>query len=207
MKLIIENQILAPIYVFSEFLRSDLVIIEKFDTFQKRTFRNRFFILSDKGPQMISIPLQKGKNHLLFEEVLISYDMDWVKVLINTLKTNYGSSPFFEHYFDSLCDIFNAKFEYLFDLNNALRDFLLSSLDIELKIEYSDSYINNYSDVEDLRDYILPSNFNEDKFLSNVTYNQVFEFKGGFVPNLSVIDLLFNRGKYGFQILSDYPSK
>jgi hypothetical protein len=207
MQILIENQIFPPVSVFCELIKADAILIEKHDNYQKRTYRNRFLIVSPNGKQLLSVPLKKGKNSLKFTDVKISYDDLWLTTLGNTLKTNYGSAPFFHHYFNSIMDIFNKKPIYLFDLNCELRDFVFKCLVIDIPLYFTADYIKFYSDnTRDLRNRFLPvmKDKNEKTLMS---YNQVFEVQTGFIPDASVIDLLFNTGKYAVNYLQHYPSK
>ncbi len=197
MKLVIENQILAPIYIWSKIDKASEVFIERYDNYNKRTYRNRFIILSQNGPLTISIPLKKGKNrNLRFTNVQISYDKNWIPNLKNTIKTCYGSAPYFDFYFDDLMDIFNKKHNSLFELNNELRAFITKITEIDTPINFTKEYIAEYhNDFDDSRD-----KFNPVKDLKNIKnsnikkYPQVFEYKIGFVPNASILDSIFNIG-------------
>lgn len=207
MQVLIENQIFPPISVFCELIKADSILIEKHDNYQKRTYRNRFLIVTPQGRHLLSVHLKKGKNSLKFTDVRISYDDLWITTLGNTIKTNYGSAPFFHHYFNPIMDIFNKRPVFLFDLNNELRNYVFNCLSIEIPILFTQDYIKTYGDeTMDLRNRYLPVKMSgyEKIFRS---YNQVFEDHTGFVPDASIIDLLFNTGKYAVNYLSDYPSK
>ncbi len=204
MNLIIENQILSPVYIWSKIDKSAGVLIERFDNYNKRTYRNRFIILSQNGPLTISIPLKKGKNrNTPFKEVKISYDKNWISNLKNTIKTCYGSAPYFEFYFDEIIDIFNKKHSYLFDLNNDLRKFVIDTLEIDTLIDFTKEFNLEYSsDFEDIRDKYSPVKDiknPKNNIISN--YPQVFEYKTGFFPNVSIIDAIFNLGRQAQLIL------
>lgn len=196
MNILIENQILSPISVFQIYNQSESIIIERHDNYIKRTYRNRFIILSQNGPLTISIPLKKGKNNNMpFPEVLISYDKSWITPLKNTIKTCYGSAPFFDFFYEDLISIFEQKHKYIFDLNNNLRTYIFSILEIEAKIHFSELFekIPSKIDYIDYRDKFTPKTTNTT--IKAIKYPQVFEDKIGFQANVSVLDLLFNTGK------------
>ncbi len=203
MLVIIENQILSPIEVYSYYKNSSKIIIERFDNYNKRTYRNRFYILSSSGRQLVSIPLKKGKNNNIpFSQVEISYDTDWVSLLTKTLRNCYGSSPYFDYYYDDLISIFGSKYRFLYELNTKLREYIFDILEIDTPIEYSTEYVKNHdNDIIDLRDKILPkaslaSNNHERK-----KYSQVFEDRIGYFSNPSILDLVFNLGRYGIEYI------
>lgn len=203
MILVIENQLLSPIDVFRLYNKSEKVMIEQFDNYNKRTFRNRFEILSPNGPQVISIPLVKGKNNKRFKEVEISYDNRWIQRLRNTIKTCYGSAAYFEYFFEDLMNIFNKKNKFLYDLNTEMREFIFNLLEIEVPIDFTSSYLKKYEKIIlDGRDIFSPLVKNNKIIDDEVKkYPQVFEENIGFQPNPSILDLLFNMGKYGIEIL------
>ncbi len=207
MKLLIENQILSPVNIYAYYITSEIIFIENHDNFNKRTYRNRFIISSPNGPQIISIPLKKGKNNKIFNRVEISYDTKWISNLKNTLKTAYGSSAFFDYYFMDLMDIFSARYKYIFELNNSLRNYIFEILEIEVPVIFTDRYEKTPdSEYLDLREKHLPStDFNIPA--KNKLYSSVFDYKSNDIQNPSIIDLIFNMGKYSMEILENYPSK
>ena len=207
MKLLIENQILSPLNIYSYYIHSEIIYIENHDNYNKRTYRNRFIISSPNGPQMISIPLKKGKNRKIFNEIEISYDTKWISSLKNTLQTSYGSSAFFNYYFSDLMDIFYNKYKYLFELNNRLREYIFDVLEIEVSVVFTDKYIKKPdSSYLDFRDKYFPAiDFNS--ITARNTYPSVFDYKFNSIKNPSIIDILFNMGKYSIEILENYPSK
>lgn len=203
MIIVLENQLLSPIDVYKRYFKAEKVLIEQYDNYNKRTYRNRFEILAPNGSQIISIPLEKGKNSKKYKEVIISYDNRWIQRLRNTLKTCYGSAAYFEYFFEDIMNIFDKKNKYLFDLNTELREYLFNIFEIEIPIEYTSSYVVEYQqDVHDLRDFYTPvSNKNIIIEGDMIKYPQVFEANNGFKPNPSILDLLFNMGKYGTELL------
>lgn len=196
MKVVIENQIFIPVHVFSEIMKFDNIIIEKCDNYQKRTFRNRFSLVSPQGLVYFSIPLKKGKNSQKFVDVEISYDNDWIRSLANAIRSYYGSSPFFDHYFAKIIEVFEKEENSLFELNNSFRDLVFELLEIEKSVTFTSEYLKQYNDenIIDLREKYLPVKKTE-IYRNLKPYPQVYEDKLGFVANASILDMLFNMGK------------
>lgn len=168
------------------------LLIESCDNYQKGSFRNRTHIAHPEGFLALGIPLLKGKNSRMpYRKVLIDNSKPWQRNHWRALNTAYGKSPFFEHYKDELAPLFERKWTYLFDFNLealslAKRLLLLDSQHFTLTDTYS-----NFPQGEDFRGFIKP---NRDINLKFVEYVQVFADKKGFVPNLSILDLLFCMG-------------
>lgn len=202
MKIVIENQIFSPVCVYTEMMKSDEIIIEKCDNYQKRTFRNRFSLVSPQGLVYFSIPLKKGKNSQKFVEVEISYENKWIRSLANAMRSYYSSSPFFHHYFDKIIEIFVRQENSLFELNSSFRELVFELLEIEKPVSFTSEYMKNIYDenLMDLREKYLPVNKAEIN-LNTKPYPQVYEDKLGFVPNASILDMLFNVGKSSFLYL------
>lgn len=176
------------------------VLFEKFEHFPKQTYRNRTTIHSPNGKLDLTIPVKKGaNNHTVINDVRISYDEDWQRLHWRTLQTSYRSSSFFEYYEDDFAPFFHNKTEFLFDFNVGLLDLCLRLLKMDAKMQYTEEYIKNPLELEDCRSQELSKGMSST--FHGAPYFQVFEERNGFIPNLSVVDLLFNQGPQSKQFL------
>ncbi len=182
---------LPPISYFSAFIAfKGEVMIEKHEHFPKQTYRNRALIHSPNGALELIIPVVKGsKEHTKIKDVKISYDHDWQRLHWMSLQTSYRRSAYFEFYEDELAPFYESKPAFLFDWNEALFQMLLKLL--KVKKEYY--YTASYEPAEpDYRQLIHPKKTSVPNAVH--PYFQVFEPRNGFLPDLSVADLLFNQG-------------
>ena len=191
---------LPPIEYFDQLLRhSGQLYIERYEHFPKQTYRNRASIHSANGKLDLMVPVMKGdKNHTQTKDVRISYDFNWQRLHWLSLQTSYRSSAFFEFYEDDFAPFYEKKFEFLFDYNEALLNLLIKLLKLNIQYQYSDSYEKIYTDLVDFRSTIHPKI--ETPFQTK-PYFQVFDDRNGFIPNLSIVDLLFNQGPKSGQFI------
>ena len=207
-KILIETQYFPPVAYFSALAKTDSIVLEACEHFQKGSYRNRCHIATSLGVQTLSVPLKKGKNsQQAIREVTISYDAPWQKQHWQALKTAYGSAPFWEHYSPVLERFFKEKHTFLFDLNFDILESLLKILKLknDITISFSDDYITPmlvtasemWQEGGDLRNTIFPKNNN----FESKKYAQIFEDRNGFLPNLSVLDLIFCCGNQAKSIL------
>lgn len=189
-----EAQIFGNIQLYQYYLNSEIVCIEQYEHYQKRSFRNRYQILTAQGPSTLSIPLQKGKNEqLAIKDVKIAYDQNWVKIHLQTLRSAYGKSPYFDHYFSYVEHIFNKKYTFLFDLNIDSLKTMTKLLRLNSKLELTSEYIaGTDNNNRDLRSFIWPKPMIHSTEKPN--YTQVWESKFGYTNNLCILDLLFCCG-------------
>ena len=140
----------------------------------------------------LSIPLAKGKNNQSsIKEVCISYNHPWPSNHIHTIKTCYGSSPFFIHYQESIFTLLKTKEKYLYDFCYKSLELMINLIKLEINIEESKSYKKTIIGPKDLRNEFK---LNENLRNKNQPYSQVFESKFGFVDGLSILDALFCLG-------------
>ncbi len=183
-----------PTRYISEILSSDKIIIERYENYQKQSYRNRCEILSPNGKQTLSVPvIKKSGNKQLVKDVKIDYKTDWQSLHLKSLKTAYFSSPFFEFYIDAFLPFFEKKYTFLFDLNIEILQTLLNELEIKKEITFSEKYEFSYP-FNDFRNSIHPKIKLNTEYFKPEIYTQVFFDRFNFVPNLSVLDLLFNEG-------------
>ena len=178
---------LAPISYYAILLQDPNCRIELNEHFIKQSIRNRCDIYGANGKLRLSIPKQrKGSSKTIIENLKISYRNNWQKQHWNAIESAYNSSPFFEYYKDELKPFFEEKEEYLVNFNNKLQNVILSILQQENIIKNTTEYLHK-GDFFDLRNYTW-------KLKNQEKYDQVFMEKQGFIPNLSILDLLFNLG-------------
>lgn len=183
----------APVQWFQKLNRYDMVMVEQYDNFQKQTYRNRCVIATANGTQALTIPVERPAGEkCLMRDVRISDHGNWRRLHWNALATAYGDSPFFDYYVDDLHPLFAIKREFLFDFNMEMTEVLCELLDIRPKISLTTSYVDEAEN--DFRDAIRPKHPLPDSDFEPVQYYQVYSQRHGFIPNLSILDLLFNMG-------------
>ena len=196
----IKDKVILPISYFGPVQYYRLAhhyqsFIEACENFQKRSIRNRTTILSPNGPQHLSIPLVKGKTTLPISEVKIAYHHDWQVQHLRSIKTAYGSAPYFEFYIDVIESILMTNYTHLFDFNMATTKWICDCLNINLPA-YTTIYTREVEVTTiDWRKQSV------DWQAPILKYNQVFEPKFGFVNGLSILDLIFNLGPEGSVIV------
>ncbi len=186
---------LAPVSYYVLLARAGKVVIEQHENYQKQSYRNRCLIAAANGPMVLSIPVKKtppGKNSI--RDIQLSGHGNWQHMHWNSLVSAYASSPYFAFYRDDIRPFYEKKYKYLFDFNEALREEICALLHLEPRLEYSKSYTTGpETEILDYRGLIHPKKQRLEELLPG-PYVQVFDRKFGFLPDLSVLDLLFNTG-------------
>jgi len=181
--------------------QSEHVILEKHDHYQKQTQRNRLYIHGANGKLMLSVPVKHlGKEgHQHYKDVEIDNSFLWQGQHWKSLEAAYRSSPYFEYYEDEIAFLYQKKFTTLYTFNIAFFDAIINLLSTSFKLTYTESYeqVVVYQDIRPLQD------IKKNKATLELKYTQVFASKNGFIPNLSVLDLLFNLGPKSLQLLKN----
>ncbi|RTY91709.1 hypothetical protein EKM05_10435 [Flavobacterium sp. GSP27] len=200
MNILIHPTYFPSISNFAAMVQSESITFEIADNFQKQTNRNRAYIYSPNGIQLLNIPVKHSKeSHQKTKDIKIETDFDWQKQHFKSLEAAYRSSPFFEYFEDDIRPIFEKKQLFLLDLNFEIVALLSKCFRIKLDYTTTTEYFHevNTETTTDLRALV-----NGKKDLSIFeNYTQVFDDKHGFINNLSVLDLLFNEGKYAIDYL------
>ena len=174
---------LAPVSHYSALFRAkEGVLLEVNDRYRKQTFRNRCMIDSPQGVLALSIPVEKPAPHALMRDIRISDHGNWRHLHWNALLSSYRQSPFFEYYADDFAPFYEKKWEFLADFNEELMALVASLLDICKPVSRTMAYEANKA--------------NEAHGAAR-PYYQVFASRHGFLPDLSIVDLLFNLGPEG----------
>ena len=191
-KILVSTAYLPPVEYFSLVSKSDEVLIESCENYIKQSYRNRCYILSSHGPQLLSVPVYLGSIHKTpLNEIRIDYTKRWQQVHTRAIRASYGASPYFQFYFEEIEKIISKKTDFLLDLNMELTDSLLKMLKLNTKLNRTTNFEPIGEPCNDFRYKISPKL----KYpLSPKEYIQVFNTGNGFIKGLSIIDLVFNMG-------------
>jgi hypothetical protein len=181
-------------------VKNEKVVLEIGDHFQKQTNRNRMYIHSPNGKQLLNIPVKHalaGNQHQKTKDVRIENDFGWQKQHFKSMEAAYRTSPYFEYFEDDFRPIFEKKHTFLLDLNLEVFATINDALGLKITIETSDVFEKNPDNCLDARNL---ANGKKDNNIFE-TYTQVFDNKNGFISNLSIFDLLCNEGRHAVEYL------
>ena len=181
-------------------INADSITFEVEDTFQKQTNRNRMYIYSPNGIQMLNISVKHDSAKTNFKDIKIDNQYNWQKNHFKSLEAAYKNSPFYEYFVDDLRPLFEKKHEFMLDLNFEIFKLVNEALGISIPFEKTTEYFHEVTDKTDFR-YLV--NGKKDKTQIE-PYTQVFDDKHGFLNNLSILDLLFNEGRYAVDYLKQH---
>lgn len=191
--IILSTAYLPPVEYFSLILANGNPKLEKWENYGKQSYRNRCHIYSANGLLTLNIPIERSsESKVNIADTKIDYSYAWQVRHWRAIESAYMSSPFFEYYCDDLQPFFFKNEIFLYDFNLKLIDLLIKLLGANVKVGETESFIKSYPNG-DYRYNIHPKEKNLD-IIKNGQYQQVFAHKFGFIPNLSIIDLLFNEG-------------
>ena len=206
-KALLSTTYFGPVQWYQKIHRHGLCLIEQHENFQKQTYRNRCIIATANGTQALTVPVihqpiptpdSSAKSSAPpITSLLISDHGNWRHLHWNALCSAYGDSPFFEFYADDIQPFFfERRWETLFEFNLDIIHTLCELLDIHPNLQLTDSYIDDPVNphIIDYRPGINPKHPAEDPDFQPRPYWQVFQQRHGFLPNLSILDLLFNTG-------------
>lgn len=205
--ILLELQYFPPVQYFAKFLQFEKVVLDQHENYLKGSYRNRCHIAGANGLLRLSVPLMKGKNQQQsIKEVQISDHEPWQNQHWQGIRSAYRNAPFFDFYEEAIAPLFQQKYRFLFDLNQEILATLLPLLAISTPLEWSKEFIGQSTDTTLVfRNSIFPKKHRqkEDPHFQAAVYNQVFEEKHGFLPNLSILDLLFCKGPEASIILEN----
>jgi len=189
--IVIQPCYFAPISQFAVIAKNKDVCLEVSDNYQKQTYRNRCYIYGANGKLMLNIPIvhSKNKGRQLTKDVKIEPYFNWQKQHLKSIKTAYQTSPYFEFYEDDFIAFYKGEYNTLLDLNIASLKLVLDLLENDISIIKTETYNTLYK-----QDYRALANAKIVHPFTFDIYTQMFDSKYGFIPNLSILDVLFMEG-------------
>ena len=209
---------------FHKIAQCDTFVVLDDIQFNKNGWQNRNKIKTAEGAGLLTVPiLQKFQQPL--SEVQIDNKQPWQRKHGRTIEAHYQKAPYFKEHEAFFRGVYEKPWEKLNDINDEILLYLLKALGIKTKIVRSSDLHLKQEATERLVEmckavgarayltgayatqvYLDPGLFEREgielilqEFKCPV-YPQLFP-EAGFIPELSLLDLLFNTGPKSLEIL------
>lgn len=191
---------LAPVSLYVHLYTAERMLTDLDTPFVKQTYRNRTIIAAENGALSLTVPVvHNGGIKQAMRDVRISEHGNWRRMHWNAIVSAYKKSPFFDYYADDFRPFYEKRYEFLADFNLQLHATVCNLLGLDRKV-VALSNKEHSTQTQDVRPLVEPSTTSMN---APQHYYQVFEQRNGFLPNLSIADLLFNMGPEGLITLRD----
>ena len=201
--IIIPTAYLGNVQYYSKLLSGEAVI-DLHENYQKQSYRNRAEILCANGVMSLTVPVRKPHNEkVLTRDIAIDNSKKWRHQHLHAIISSYSRSPYFEHYEEAVTALYGVRYETLAELNAACMECVCRLLKVGPQVAFSDGYLLAGDGDTDLRSALShkPRLHRDDPCFVPEPYEQTFSDRFGFVPNLSVIDLLMNEGPLAVDVI------
>lgn len=173
-------------------LRDRHVTIDLAEHYQKMSYRNRYYVAAPQGKLLLSIPLRNGRNQRVpMADVYIDNRTDWQTQHWRSLVSLYNRSPFFQYLEHHFAPLFLQSFDKLHDFNMAGIELVNRLLGLGLDLHFQAAFQAQYPGITDIRNDLRP---NQPSTMQSQVYYQVFSDRSGFLPDCSILDLVFCEG-------------
>ena len=188
---------LAPVAQYVRLYSADRLLLDVDSPYVKQTYRNRAVIAAENGALALTVPVVHNGVQPM-RDVKISDHGNWRRMHWNAIASAYKKSPFFDYYADDFRPFYENKIEFLVDFNMQLHATVCELLGLDVPVVELSG--DNGAMAEDIRSLAQPV---DGSVSCCMPYYQVFERRNGFLPNMSIADLLFNMGPEGLIVLRD----
>jgi len=197
---------LGPVQYYSKLLTDGTVFIEAYESYPKQSYRNRCHILTANGLLPLTIPVKKDSGQkTLTKDIRIDYDTDWQKLHWRAIESAYNASAYFEYMMDDFIPFYEHQEPFLLDFNLKIQEMVLKWFNLVIPIKLTTDFEKSPSGA-DLREKIHPKpkvQYQDNAFVAKPYHQVYWEGRFDFVPNLSIIDLLFNEGPKGVAFFNE----
>jgi hypothetical protein len=199
----------GPVSYFKSIAGAESVYLEACENYLKQSYRNRCVVLSANGPLPLIIPTVHNRDEKCsIRDIRIAYHTDWQRNHWRALLAAYRNSPYFCFYSDDISRYYGNRWDFLFDYNLEYLSTILSLLNLHIEIKLTRRFEDIPDTALNLRETFTPKPARQGKPLGIRfrPYTQVFGEKFPFIPDLSILDLLFNEGPAASGYLSWHDS-
>ena len=184
-----------PAEYFYLIAHSNKVLIEKWENYLKQTYRNRCRILGANGPLTLTVPVLRGSFHKTpIRDLRIDNSRRWRELHLRSITSAYATAPFYEYYFDIIDGVIRKQFSFLLDLNAEALSAVTEAIGITRETAFTEEYVPEGAPEGDYRYLITPKKPSRAGGFKDMQYMQVFSERFGYIPGLSIIDVLLNNG-------------
>ncbi len=186
----------GPLSYFAALIHCREAFIDPAEAWQKQSYRNRCYLDAPNGKLMLNIPIDHVQSGKTSGSILVSDAENWRSKHWQAFKTTYNLSPFFEELAPDLEALLFSETTNLYQFNLDITRMVLNWLRAEVQLS-TKAFEETHTDFTE---QFHPKKEKEHKM---PPYAQVFAHKHGFLPNLSVFDLLFNEGPAAYDYLAN----
>jgi WbqC-like protein family len=171
------------------------VIIDTGEHYDRQSYRTRTSIVGPNGRQDLCVQVVHDHgNKMRMRDVRLSYAETWPAQHLHAIRSAYGQTPWFIHYVDEIDTVLMKRHDRLVDLQKATMELGMKWLGLKTEVHVSDNYVERWDGSIDLRTFFHPKRTLPGEVQPVPPYVQVFADRHGFVPRMSVIDLVCNCG-------------
>lgn len=193
--------------------------------FDKRSWQQRNFIISNKKKTLLTVPvISKNRFDQTINEVEIDQSSQYIKKHLKTIEMAYSKTEFYKKNIDDISKIYNNNFKYLVDLNFALIEFFLQKMKISTQINYASKLnikekkeklidaicksrkCNEYISPEGSRTYLTELQNNNKEYqikFYSFEYKKYKQNSDKFIEGASMLDIYFNLGDKSFAYVTE----
>ena len=203
MKILTHPLYLAAVPLYARLYASESIVFDDTAPFVKQTYRSRAVIATENGAQSLTIPVVHDGGKVAMRDVRISEHGNWRHQHWNAILSAYRKSPFFDYYADDFAHFYEERDGFLMDFNLRLHGVVSELLGLERNVGFLSDEAFDVTAAVDLRRIAEPRALDSVDGIVQQPYYQVFAQRNGFIPSLSILDLLFNMGPEGLLVLRD----
>lgn len=179
----------GDIYSYLKFIHQTNVEFSPYQNYQRASKLNRMRLMGANGPLLLSVPLEGGRDQqVALKDLRISYAEPWQRIHWRGIHDNYRKAPWFEDYAPGLEELLRKREKFLLDLNLKTTEWAVQRL--KLKIDF----LAGKGEQDLVKQVQVAKDFGQPETGNWPVYQQVFSERHGFVPNLSIVDLLLCEG-------------